>query len=79
MGGLCVTDFLVVSDSLCSSYKWSSQPTTHPATYLAPHDASSSISTIHTQVLSWEPRVPVREGLAKTVEYFRRELEETGE
>lgn len=30
------------------------------------------------QVLDWQPRVSVREGLAKVVEYFRRELEETG-
>jgi hypothetical protein len=28
--------------------------------------------------LGWKPRVTVREGLGKTVEYFRRELEETG-
>jgi UDP-glucuronate decarboxylase len=25
-------------------------------------------------VLGWSPRVPLREGLAKTVEYFRAEL-----
>ncbi|EWM27762.1 udp-glucuronic acid decarboxylase 1 [Nannochloropsis gaditana] len=30
-------------------------------------------------VLGWQPRVPVREGLSKTVAYFRSELEDTGE
>lgn len=29
--------------------------------------------------LKWQPAVPVRDGLQKTIDYFRRELEETGE
>lgn len=29
------------------------------------------------EVLGWQPTVVVRDGLAKTVEYFRKELEET--
>ena len=29
--------------------------------------------------LDWSPRVAVKDGLRKTVEYFRKELEETGE
>jgi len=33
--------------------------------------------TIAREVLDWQPRVPVREGLSKTVAYFRAELEET--
>ena len=37
-----------------------------------------AVFALGLQVLAWEPRVPVREGLAKAVEYFRRELEETG-
>jgi nucleoside-diphosphate-sugar epimerase len=28
--------------------------------------------------LEWQPHVPVREGLTKTVDYFRKELRETG-
>ena len=35
--------------------------------------------TIAKSVLGWQPKVPVREGLTKTVDYFRAELEETGE
>ena len=33
--------------------------------------------TVAREVLNWQPRVPVREGLSKTVAYFRAELEET--
>jgi len=33
--------------------------------------------TIAKEVLDWQPKVAVRDGLAKTVEYFRKELEET--
>jgi len=33
--------------------------------------------TVAREVLDWQPRVPVREGLSKTVAYFRAELEET--
>ena len=29
--------------------------------------------------LGWSPVVPVKEGLRRTVEYFRKELEDTGE
>jgi UDP-glucose 4-epimerase len=32
---------------------------------------------VATDVLGWQPRVPVREGLSKTVAYFRSELEDT--
>lgn len=42
-----------------------------------PHKRRPDIQVAMEQ-LGWEPRVPVREGLAKTVEYFRRELEDTG-
>ena len=35
--------------------------------------------TVAKRVLGWEPKVPVRDGLQKAVEYFRRELEDTGE
>jgi len=33
--------------------------------------------TIAKKELGWEPTVSVRDGLAKTIEYFRKELEET--
>ncbi|GAB5030382.1 udp-glucuronic acid decarboxylase 1 [Nannochloropsis oceanica] len=35
--------------------------------------------TVAQEVLGWQPQVAVRDGLAKTVEYFRKELDETGE
>jgi UDP-glucuronate decarboxylase len=35
--------------------------------------------TTAKQTLGWSPRVPVKEGLIKTIEYFRNELEQTGE
>jgi len=33
--------------------------------------------TVAQEVLGWQPQVAVRDGLAKTVEYFRKELDET--
>jgi dTDP-glucose 4,6-dehydratase len=34
--------------------------------------------TIARQVLGWEPRVPLREGLERTIPYFREQVEEHG-
>ena len=47
-----------------------------PATKDDPAKRKPDIS-IAREVLDWQPRVPVREGLSKTVAYFRAELEET--
>ncbi len=47
-----------------------------PATKDDPSKRKPDI-TIAKEVLDWEPKVAVRDGLAKTVEYFRKELEET--
>lgn len=44
------------------------EPTTHHTTDHQPTK----------QKLDWEPKVDVREGLSRTIEYFRKELEETG-
>jgi dTDP-glucose 4,6-dehydratase len=34
--------------------------------------------TIAREVLGWEPRVPLREGLEKTIPYFREQVEKYG-
>ncbi len=34
--------------------------------------------TVAREVLGWEPRVPLREGLERTIPYFRKVVEETG-
>ncbi len=47
-----------------------------PATKDDPAKRKPDISIAKAE-LDWEPRVSVRDGLAKTVEYFRKELEET--
>ena len=49
-----------------------------PATKDDPRQRKPDITTAKEQ-LNWEPRVPVREGLAKAIEYFRKELEDSGE
>lgn len=42
-----------------------------------PHKRRPDISVAKEQ-LGWSPQVPVREGLSKTIDYFRKELEDTG-
>lgn len=49
-----------------------------PATKDDPRQRRPDISTAQAQ-LSWQPRVKVRDGLRKAIEYFRKELEESGE
>lgn len=49
-----------------------------PATKDDPRQRKPDITTAKEQ-LGWEPKVPVREGLAKAIEYFRKELEDSGE
>lgn len=39
--------------------------------------AGRDISRAH-EVLAWAPRVPVKEGLARTIDYFERLLAEEG-
>lgn len=49
-----------------------------PATKDDPRQRRPDIGTAKEQ-LAWEPQVPVREGLKKAIEYFRKELQESGE
>jgi len=49
-----------------------------PATKDDPKQRRPDITTAKTQ-LGWEPRVPVREGLAKAIAYFSKELAASGE
>ena len=49
-----------------------------PATTDDPHKRKPDI-TVAQRELSWNPKWKVRDGLMKTIEYFRKELEETGE
>ena len=49
-----------------------------PATKDDPRQRKPDI-TLAKERINWQPRVPVREGLTKTIEYFRKELEESGE
>jgi UDP-glucuronate decarboxylase len=49
-----------------------------PATKDDPRQRRPDITTAKSK-LGWEPRVPVRVGLAKAISYFAKELEESGE
>lgn len=49
-----------------------------PATKDDPRQRKPDITTAKEQ-LGWAPRVPVKEGLVKAIEYFRKELEDSGE
>lgn len=49
-----------------------------PATTDDPHKRKPDI-TIARRQLKWSPKWSVRDGLVKTIDYFRSELEETGE
>lgn len=49
-----------------------------PATADDPRQRKPDIG-VAREKLGWRPRVNVRDGLAKTIAYFRRELEESGE
>lgn len=49
-----------------------------PATKDDPRQRRPDITTAKMQ-LNWEPKVPVRVGLAKAIAYFAKELEESGE
>ena len=49
-----------------------------PATKDDPQQRKPDISTAK-KYIKWQPVVDVRDGLKKTIEYFRRELEESGE
>lgn len=49
-----------------------------PATKDDPKQRKPDITTAYEQ-LGWTPKVPVKEGLIKAVEYFRHELERSGE
>lgn len=49
-----------------------------PATLDDPKQRRPDITTAKEQ-LNWEPRVPVRTGLERTIDYFRNELIQTGE
>lgn len=49
-----------------------------PATKDDPKQRRPDI-TMAKEKLGWSPKVPVRVGLAKTIEYFRKELTQTGE
>ena len=49
-----------------------------PATTDDPHKRKPDI-TVAKRELKWSPKWNVRDGLMRTIEYFRAELEETGE
>ena len=49
-----------------------------PATKDDPQQRKPDITTAKKH-LGWQPVVDVKDGLKKTIEYFRRELEESGE
>ncbi len=49
-----------------------------PATTDDPRKRKPDIS-VAKRVLGWEPKVHVRDGLIKTIEYFREELRRSGE
>lgn len=49
-----------------------------PATKDDPKQRRPDITTAKEQ-LNWQPRVPVKVGLAKAIDYFRKELEASGE
>jgi nucleoside-diphosphate-sugar epimerase len=46
----------------------------YPAVEDDPQRRKPDITRART-ILNWEPRVPLRDGLQKTIEYFRSELE----
>jgi UDP-glucuronate decarboxylase len=48
-----------------------------PPTKDDPHQRKPDISTAKREI-GWQPRWSVQDGLAETIEYFRKELEETG-
>ena len=48
-----------------------------PATQDDPRKRKPDISTAR-KYLNWEPIVPVSEGVEKTIEYFKKELEKEG-
>ena len=49
-----------------------------PATKDDPRQRKPDI-TVAKEQLGWEPKVSVRVGLAKAIEYFRKELQDSGE
>lgn len=49
-----------------------------PKTADDPRQRKPDITTAKTKI-GWSPRVPVKVGLAKAIDYFRQELQETGE
>lgn len=49
-----------------------------PATKDDPKQRRPDITTAKTRI-GWQPSVPVRVGLTKAIEYFRKELQESGE
>lgn len=49
-----------------------------PATTDDPKQRRPDITTAKREI-GWSPKVPVRVGLAKTIEYFRQELAQSGE
>jgi UDP-glucuronate decarboxylase len=49
-----------------------------PATKDDPRQRKPDITTAKTQI-GWQPKVPVKVGLAKTIEYFKQELQKSGE
>ncbi|KAJ8599952.1 hypothetical protein CTAYLR_002831 [Chrysophaeum taylorii] len=48
-----------------------------PATTDDPHKRKPDITVARTKI-GWEPAVPVEQGLVKTIEYFKKELDEYG-
>ena len=70
-----VKDFAVLIKELTKS---NSTIKMLPATKDDPKQRRPDITTAKMQ-LGWEPRVPVREGLAKAIAYFSKELAASGE
>lgn len=70
-----VKDFATLIKTITES---SSEIKFLPATRDDPRQRKPDITTAKEQI-GWEPKVPVKEGLAKAIEYFRKELKESGE
>ena len=72
---LCLQDFAILIKDLTGS---NSTIRALPATTDDPKQRRPDITTAKRE-LGWSPKVPVRVGLAKTIEYFRQELAQSGE
>lgn len=68
----CITEFAVIIRDLVGGK--TSKIQTMPAVEDDPQRRKPDIARAK-KVLNWEPRVPLKIGLQKTIEYFRKELD----